>query len=278
MNNAYITFLSSDNYIYYIISLYDSWKQTQSKYPFYCCVTQNVGLKTIQILKKIGCPYIRVNTLPLDNVAMKGKKMCRKYQKAFGKLIIFSLDQFDKCIFLDSDLVIKQNIDELFNKPDFSAVEDCLPVHKRPNKYQIGESSFNSGMFVFSPSKAYYLKICKTLISLPSNIKWHDQAVLSYLNQDWMQRDELHLPYVYNTLVAMQEKVMDKILELYGTFDDIKVFHYVTYKNAPYSSPALLDASVYQYYYDYFKYINDVIKKYNLPLESIHLRHVVKKT
>lgn len=280
-DKAYITLLSSDNYMYYVVALYDSLMSTNPKYPLYCCVTEDVSADTLKMMDKIGLSYIHVSTTDLEDIiaaTTAHNRAPKKYVRALGKLTIFNLDQFSKCVYLDSDLIIKKNIDDLFDKPAFSAVEDCLPVHKRPKKYELGESSFNSGMFVYEPSKEYYNKLLSTIATLPSDVMWHDQAILAYMNQDWMQRPDLQLPYTYNTLVAQQEDVVDEIKRLGLPVDDIKVFHYVTYKNAPYTTPTLLFANVYDYYYEYFEYINELIDKYKLNLEKIHLNNVQCKT
>lgn len=209
---------------------------------------------------------------------MKEIKMVGKYVNALSKLGIFNLTQFDKCVFLDSDLVIYQNIDDLFNKPDWSAVEDCLPYHKRPQNYVLGESSFCSGMFVFTPDTNFYNKLLAQLISLPQNIKWHDQAILAYNNQDWMQRPELHLPCEYDLLVAAQEDVLNLYLSQGGKQEDIKVKHFVSHKDAPYDAkPAYYFwDNVYEEYYDYYLYINSIIMKYNLKLECCHMDHIYR--
>lgn len=143
------------------------------------------------MLKKIGLPTILLNTSELQRIIASKtsniKRSPKKYSQAFTKLAIFQLAQFDKCVYLDSDLVLIKNIDELFDYPDFSAVEDCAPVHIRNPKYVLGASSFCSGLFVFTPSTAYYQLILKTvtlLLETYSTIAWHDQAVLAYLNQD----------------------------------------------------------------------------------------------
>ena len=119
-NYAYLTFLSTDNYIYYILALYDSWKTTKSNYPLYCVITDNVSKNTIEILDKIGLPYIQIDSTPFKTIAkaMKDIKMVGKYVNALSKLSIFNLTQFEKCVFLDSDLVIYHNIDDLFDKPN----------------------------------------------------------------------------------------------------------------------------------------------------------------
>ena len=75
MNNAYISFLSTDNYTYYLLGLYDSLKATNPKYPFYCCLTENVAAETEQFLNSIGINTIRLDTTPFKAVAESSRKM-----------------------------------------------------------------------------------------------------------------------------------------------------------------------------------------------------------
>ena len=278
--NAYITFLSSDNYIYYILALNDSFKKTNSKYKLYCMITEDVHQETIDILNKIDLPYIQIDSTPFKKIAeeMKKRKMVGKYVNALAKLYIFNLTQFNKCVFLDSDLTILQNIDDLFDKPDWSAVEDCLPYHKRPQKYIIGESSFCSGMFVFSPNEQFYSKLLYQLPNLQEGIKWHDQAILAYNNQNWMQQTELHLPCEYDLLIAAQEDVLNKYLTLGGKQENIKVKHYVSHKDAPYDKKEAYYFwdNVYEEYYRYYIYINKIITDNKLDIELCHLENIYK--
>lgn len=52
-------------------------------------------------------------------------------------------------VYLDSDIGIYANIDELMLKPHMSAVEDGAPLPNRePGPYKIGDSIFCSGLFV----------------------------------------------------------------------------------------------------------------------------------
>lgn len=282
MKNAYLTFLSTDNYIYYILALWHSWKKTNSKFPLYCVVTDTVSEDTLAILNKISLPYIKVETTPFTEISLKmmEAKMVGKYVNALAKLSIFNMTQFDKCVFLDSDLVIYHNIDDLFDKPEWSAVEDCLPVHKRPQKYILGESSFCSGMFVFKPDYSFYKKIMTNLPKMPKGIKWHDQAILAYYHQDWMQRPELHLPCEYDLLVAAKENVLNMYKQFGGKDSDIKVKHFVSHKDAPYDKKPVYYFwdNVYDEYMNYYKYINSIITKYELPLELCHLDVIYKKS
>ena len=59
----------------------------------------------------------------------------------FTKLHAWKLTEYHKCVFLDSDVMVLQNIDDLFDRPEISAAPD------------IGwPDCFNSGVFVFVPS------------------------------------------------------------------------------------------------------------------------------
>ena len=59
----------------------------------------------------------------------------------FSKLHAWRLTQYSKCVFLDADALVLQNVDELFDREELSAAPD------------IGwPDCFNSGVFVFEPS------------------------------------------------------------------------------------------------------------------------------
>ncbi len=59
----------------------------------------------------------------------------------FSKIHAWRLTQYSKCVFLDADAMVLQNVDELFEREELSAAPD------------IGwPDCFNSGVFVFEPS------------------------------------------------------------------------------------------------------------------------------
>ena len=73
------------------------------------------------------------------------------YILCFSKLNIFKQTQFKKCIYIDLDMVITENIDYLFNKPVLSAVNSGGFIYKTWTK-------LNSGLMVFEPSLELYEK------------------------------------------------------------------------------------------------------------------------
>ena len=60
----------------------------------------------------------------------------------FTKVAVWTLTQYSKCVFLDADTLVLQNVDELFLREELSAAPD------------VGwPDCFNSGVFVFRPSQ-----------------------------------------------------------------------------------------------------------------------------
>ena len=70
------------------------------------------------------------------------------WYRAFGKISIFNLETFNKIVYLDSDMQVVQNIDELFDKPHMSAV-------------RAGEDLdwLNSGIMVIEPNSTEFNKL-----------------------------------------------------------------------------------------------------------------------
>lgn len=72
----------------------------------------------------------------------------------FTKLHAWRLVRFQKCVFLDADTLVLCNVDELFEREEFSAAPD------------VGwPDCFNSGVFVYKPS----LETFKNLYELAVN-------------------------------------------------------------------------------------------------------------
>ena len=66
----------------------------------------------------------------------------------FSKLHAWRLLEYSKCVFLDADTLVLQNVDELFDREELSAAPD------------IGwPDCFNSGVFVFEPSEETFSKL-----------------------------------------------------------------------------------------------------------------------
>lgn len=108
------------------------------------------------------------------------------------KIHCWSLTEYSKCVFLDSDTLFMKNADELFEKEELSAVCD------------IGwPDCFNSGVFVFKPSIETFNNLVK-LASEEGSFDGGDQGLLNTYFSDWSSADiSKHLSFIYNmTLIA----------------------------------------------------------------------------
>ena len=104
----------------------------------------------------------------------------------------YSGGQFDKIVFLDSDMVITSNIDFLFERPDFSA---CQAGHFLNSDWV----RLNSGLMVIEPNAKTFNGLME---QLPLTLRKYaaegknvgDQDVMNDFMPDWASREELHLP------------------------------------------------------------------------------------
>lgn len=107
--------------------------------------------------------------------------------------------QFEKIVFLDSDMLIIRNIDDLFEREPFSAV--CADSSYPGNEGWAG--GLNSGLMVIEPDKEtekQLLQCVKPVVeeSQKQNRLVGDQDVVKFFISDFGQRVSLHLDEGYN--------------------------------------------------------------------------------
>ncbi len=140
---SYVTIISTDSYLIGALALYKSLKRVKSKYPLTILLSKNID-KSIDIIlrqKDINC--IRLT----DTIEVTKNNKDPEYlhwSNTFDKLFIFELIQFKKIVFLDSDMMIVNNIDHLFEMKHMSAV-----VSDKINDATCCE--LNSGLIVIEP-------------------------------------------------------------------------------------------------------------------------------
>lgn len=131
----------------------------------------------------------------------------------FTKLHCWRLTQFKKCVFLDADCLVLKNVDDLFDRDEFSAATD------------IGwPDCFNSGVFVFKPSLETYSRLLAFAVSQGS-FDGGDQGLLNAFFADWSTADSSRrLPFVYN----MTTNASYSYAPAYKQFkESIKIVHFI---------------------------------------------------
>ncbi|XP_078218548.1 glycogenin-2 isoform X12 [Callithrix jacchus] len=103
------------------------------------------------------------------------------------KLHCWTLTHYSKCVFLDADTLVLSNVDELFDRGEFSAAPD-------PG----WPDCFNSGVFVFQPSLHTHKLLLQHAVEHGSFDR-ADQGLLNSFFRNWSTADiRKHLPFIYN--------------------------------------------------------------------------------
>lgn len=223
-NKAYITLLSTNNYLYGCIGLMYSWKATNPKYPFYCIVTEDITEYNIQILEAIGYKIFRENRYIPTSYLEKLKKyeetgiyetpigesssdlQRNGWQHGWTKLHIFKYEQFDKLLYIDADSYIVQNLDDVFDRPAWSAVSEYDATWR-------GYHRFMSAFLLIKPNLDVYNEILQLaednpLIIHPQTNEYqlsNDYDLLNLYKNDWGKHPELSMPnYTYIDSFVLQ--------------------------------------------------------------------------
>ncbi|ODQ77290.1 glycosyltransferase family 8 protein [Babjeviella inositovora NRRL Y-12698] len=250
---VWTTLITNTDYLPGLLALDYSLKRVGSKYPLVALYTDTFTEDGHHELDVRQIPKLRIRyLLP---TALKDYTNDVRFYDCWSKLQPFLLVQFDMVVQLDSDMVVLQNMDELFDielskNSVFAASHACVcnPYNKShyprnwthdncaysdPRTNQVGNSAIcvgplasaglgicNGGLQVVKPSQETYNKIIQA-ISKPSkteNYDFADQSLLSdVFNHQW-----LGLSYVYNAL-----KTLPQIHSEIWDVSKVKNVHYI---------------------------------------------------
>ena len=190
---AYVTTLTSKNYVPGVLALKKSLKRTKTKYKLYVLIPKNNAATLLPLLEKIldtFCLCIVLDDINQNNISN------HYWDLTFFKLQAASLIQFDKVVLLDSDMLINKNIDHLFMCESFSAVVAGKSSH---NEYV----DLNSGLLVLEPNLCMFeelINLCQNVIKARNskNLFAGDQDVFIAYKTNWRSETQLHLSEKYN--------------------------------------------------------------------------------
>lgn len=194
---TYVTLLSTDSYLMGVLLLANSLRETQAKYPLLVVCSNAVSDKTKRILTRYSLEYIVLDeAIQIDTTKYNVAPGYEHWNNTLDKLYVFSLTDYDKVIFLDSDMMVVRNIDHLFDMPHMSAV--VADVFNEPDLRKL-----NSGMMVIEPNTKDFDGMVNLWTS--GGIKLAnagDQDVIRAWFKDWENHPELRLPQGYNVFYS----------------------------------------------------------------------------
>ncbi|KAI9309698.1 glycogenin [Cunninghamella echinulata] len=228
---AYVTLVATDSYASGALVLAHRLLDLGTQKELVCLVTKNISKI---VLEHLGQLYqlIPVDTLysnDLDNLQLLGRP---DLNITFTKIHVWKLTQYKKVVFLDADTLPLKNVDELFERPNFSAAHDCG-----------WPDTFNSGVFVTEPSESDYQALKKMAIENGS-FDGGDQGLLNKYFSSWSASSSDHrLPFTYN-MTPTSQYTYAPALQYYS--NNIAICHFIGL-NKPWKYQRYSDGSVFSH-------------------------------
>ncbi len=167
---AYVTLVARDKYIDGTICLYKSLRD-KTNHPL-IAMTYGLSKESANRLTDMGIICRKVRKIDSVNAGIgENKVRLDDFKYTYTKLHVFGYEEFDRIIFLDSDLIVIKSIDHLFEEIDeeFAAC-DCTPYF---------EHIFNSGVMVIKPSQ----RLFKSMMTQKDTLVSYDGSDQGFLNE-----------------------------------------------------------------------------------------------
>jgi glycogenin glucosyltransferase len=210
----YVCVLSTNDYLDGCLVLNENLKHVHSEYSLLCLINEKIDKETRNFLDKFGIEY---KVLKKVNYDVDYNYFVQPYFKnTFDKLSVFNLIEYEKIVYLDLDLLILENIDELFDYDGLSMAKD----------YPFTEY-YNSGVMVIEPRKYDYdglIKLMKEKMDNKEHIS--DQNIINEYFKDNINI----LPQVYNLLRRIygdQERQVYAVWNWDNNIEGKKILHYI---------------------------------------------------
>lgn len=268
MNKRYLTLCNSEKYLKGTLVLYESLNAANTHIPLVVFCPRKTPERVRQLLKSYAelcadysCKLEILESeedIALPSEITQGNKW-QRWNGTLDKLLIFGLSQYDKLVFIDSDMLVLRNLDHLFDRPHLSACFDG----------QYGQHDLNSGLMVIQPtnSKAEMGRITGFISEVVHNLQFGDQDIIRLAFPEWKTANELHLPEGYNLFFEnVSRKKKEAGYDILNTAEKaIYIVHFIGY-DKPWYKGKQLKWRIYNfvwkskmYFHGYKKYKNLVV-------------------
>ena len=207
--HAYCTLLSTESYLPGVLALHKSLQRTGTAYPFVTAVSAHIAPEIDPVLEAAGIIVRRIpeNTaIPKEMIENNGH-----WGHTFDKVRLFGLSEFEKLVYVDSDMIVLDKLDELFDRPHMSAVSAGMLVHKDWTR-------LNAGLLVIAPEDQLADRIFATFpkalaeVAAMGQKASGDQDLLNAYYPAWRNTPKLQLDQGYNML----HRYLDLHIEQHG--------------------------------------------------------------
>lgn len=277
---AWVTMITRDNYVKGVVTLAYSLLKNKSKYPLVILYTSKLSEEAQKLLKTLkNCEMKYVE--PYRPECTKNIPYALPwFDEVWTKLRIFEMTEYDKLVYIDADMCVLQNMDELFDQPvdeeHIAACPDCLcnplklpgfPYWHSPDYcYLEGRPTklhyFNAGLLVIKPSKELFNKLCEFINKTDlTQIYFAEQDILN----KYFDKKCIMMNNCYNAMQGMKN-THPEVHDL----KKVKNIHYAGHK--PWNYDTMPDNDEIKTYWPLFEIwrdnYNNACKEYSLKLET----------
>ncbi|ESO08120.1 hypothetical protein HELRODRAFT_75443, partial [Helobdella robusta] len=210
---AYVTMATNDVYAVGALVLAETLRQTNTQQDLVIMITNDVSEELQALLKASFNDVQAVSAIDSGDYEHLSLLQRSELGVTFTKIQAWRLVEYRKCVFMDADTLVLQNVDDLFSRDPFAAAPDAG-----------WPDCFNSGIFLYQPSFEMYGDLLQFALKIGS-FDGGDQGLLNLFFSDWATKDiKYHLPFTYN-LAWHSYYSYKPALKKFG--DEIKIVHYL---------------------------------------------------
>ncbi|ODQ78723.1 glycosyltransferase family 8 protein [Babjeviella inositovora NRRL Y-12698] len=219
MSEAYVTILTSDNYLPGALVLARSLRELGTTKKL-VVLTTDLSDASTRFLGEVYDELIEVETLESSLFEQLHELNRPELFRTYTKIALWKLTQFSKIVYLDADLLPVQNIDELFDI-------ELSPETKIAAAPDSGwPDIFNSGLFVTLPDLSVYSGLIDLSEEPNASFDGADQGLFNeYFHSGENTPNRWHrLPFIYNVTPSSGYQYSPA----YKRFQkDIKAVHFI---------------------------------------------------
>lgn len=233
---AYITFCNTANYLEGLMATWLCLRDTGTTFPFYALLPTKLIQEfpnEVTNLKKEGINIIEYNrpvVVPQELIDNNTKAGNLRGNQCYDKLLVFEQTQFEKVVYIDTDIYILHSLDRLFDMPHMSAM---IAGKSYPGNEDWVDLS--AGILTIIPKAGMVAELMK---KVPEVIEkggaLGDMSILQTYYYDWPQHPELDMGEKYGVM-SYYAHYFEKHLGYHYTNDiddpkSVAIIHYASEK------------------------------------------------
>lgn len=239
----------NDNYTFYIV--YDALSHSNRS-----------KLKELKKIRPFNINFIKISASEYQKLAENTKVD----SSSFFRLKLFSLDNIDKVLYLDSDIIVRKNIasvyDTIMGDCYIAGIKDIL-CETLKKKYGLSERSIyvNAGVLLINLNLTRTVDMYKNFSKfskLFKDFRYSDQDVINYSFQEKIAEIDLRYNYCFPYRAEYDHDYY------YSIADDPSVVHYISEGKPWMPGSTCYMKSEYFKYLKMTPYYDDFIDKYRI--------------